>query len=84
MVSRERRASIQFAVEANGTGSSVARRATFTGKVNTMWLPLTPVQFEQRRQFWLQGELIQDAFPMLNADQREFILTGMMPGDFED
>lgn len=28
---------------------------------------------------YAKGTLIQDAFPFLNADQREFILTGICP-----
>ncbi len=29
--------------------------------------------------FWQSGEFIQDAFPYLNANQRELIKTGIHP-----
>ena len=31
---------------------------------------------------WSEGAFIQDAFPMLNQDQREFIKTGLTPEDW--
>jgi hypothetical protein len=31
----------------------------------------------------INGDFIQDAFHFLNEDEREFILTGLMPGDWE-
>jgi len=31
---------------------------------------------------WSEGANIQDAFPMLNQDQREFIKTGLTPEDW--
>lgn len=31
---------------------------------------------------WTEGALIQDAFPMLNADEREFLMTGMTVADW--
>ena len=30
------------------------------------------------------GSLIQDAFDFLNADQREFLMTGMTPEDWKE
>lgn len=32
---------------------------------------------------WTEGKLIQDAMPYLNADQREFLVSGMTPAEFE-
>lgn len=32
---------------------------------------------------WEDGELIQFALPRLNPDEREFVLTGLVPGDWE-
>jgi len=34
---------------------------------------------------WVQsGYLIQDAFPKLDADQREFLITGLLPEEWEE
>ena len=45
----------------------------------------------QRYEKWIGGDLIQSAFEGYNADQREFIMTGITPemwnemfGDFEE
>ncbi|QGH74760.1 hypothetical protein DSS3PM1_00084 [Bacteriophage DSS3_PM1] len=52
----------------------VQRRSPFSGKMNTMTLRFDAGSLEA----WLRGEmLIQDAFPHLNADEREFIKTGI-------
>ena len=32
---------------------------------------------------WRGGMLIQDAMPDLSVDEREFIMTGMTPDDWE-
>tara|TARA_X000001388_G_scaffold17449_2_gene10804 strand:+ start:497 stop:661 length:165 start_codon:yes stop_codon:yes gene_type:complete len=33
---------------------------------------------------WEWGELIQNAMPRLTQDEREFILTGMVQGEWDD
>jgi hypothetical protein len=32
---------------------------------------------------WRSGELAQNAFPYLSADQREFLISGSTPAEFE-
>lgn len=56
----------------------------FSGEENTMELPLTQEEFDAAHKRWQEGTMIQDAFPTLNADQREFILTGITPGEWDD
>jgi len=54
----------------------------FTGKRNVMELPITQEEFQagcERRQ---KGELIQHAFPTLTPDQREFLLSGSTPEEW--
>lgn len=58
------------------------RQSPLTGKINTMTLPIAPVQF----QAWVEHKnprFIQDAFPQLTPDQREFLLTGYTPEDWD-
>ena len=50
------------------------------GKVYTMDFPnMTETQFRISKKMWDEGALVQDAFPFLNADQREFLMTGTPP-----
>lgn len=51
----------------------------FNGKMYKMDLPITEEQFVEAHIKWQNGALIQDAFHFLNADQREFIMTGTPP-----
>jgi len=39
---------------------------------------------EENIQRWLQGELIQYAMSELTDDEREYILTGILPGEWEE
>ena len=62
---------------------TLENRSGLTGKVYTMELPLTQREFERGCEAMDRGVLIQYAFPTLNADQREFILTGITPEEWD-
>ena len=51
----------------------------FTQKENTMELDITQAQLDR----WQNGELIQNVFPYLTADEREFIKTGIAPDSWD-
>ncbi len=59
----------------------VTRRDPLTGKENTLDLPITEVQIYNWRS---GGRNIQAVMPHLSADQREFLMTGLMPDSWED
>lgn len=56
----------------------ITRKHPFTGQIHTKDLPIT---LEEMRR-WEAGELIQNVWPNLSADDREFLLTGIT--DFDD
>lgn len=65
----------------------IERTSLLTGETRTCDLDISPEQLA----LYQQGLLIQDAFPNLSADQREFFMTGVTPeewnlafGDDED
>jgi len=59
----------------------VVRKSMFTGEVHSMELPVTTQQLER----WERGaEYIQDVFPKLTADQREFIKTGVTKEEWDN
>ena len=51
----------------------VTRISAFTGNTHTMNLPITQEQVLD----YQQGTLLQDAFPQLSPDEREFFKTGI-------
>lgn len=55
------------------------RTSPVTGNLNEMDLPVTQAQID----LWKSGCPIQEALSNLSADQREFILTGMTPEDWD-
>jgi hypothetical protein len=58
---------------------SVQNWCAITRQYSTMDLPLTEQEYETALAVWKAGALIQDAFPTLNAGEREFLKTGMTP-----
>lgn len=44
---------------------------------NDMVLPLTHEKFMECYDKWQSGAMVQEAFPTLNTQQREFLITGM-------
>lgn len=57
----------------------IERRSTISGKVNRMNLDITEDQYSK----WVNGELIQKVFPHLNEDEREFLLSGILPNEWD-
>lgn len=57
----------------------ITRKSPLTGITHTMDLPITEEQLKQ----WRDGALIQHCMGHLNADQREFILTGITPEEWD-
>jgi hypothetical protein len=60
----------------------VTRKSQWSGKLNQLELPVTAQQIED----WRNGRsgLIQQAFPQLTADQREFLMTGVTAQEWEE
>lgn len=62
----------------------VARISPLTGNVNKMHLDITQEQVEEWNKPGKERRLIQDIFPNLNEDEREFIMTGYTPADWRN
>tara|TARA_B110000908_G_scaffold101601_1_gene119811 strand:- start:41 stop:226 length:186 start_codon:yes stop_codon:yes gene_type:complete len=58
----------------------ITRTNPFNGEVNTLNIEVTDEQI----QAYMGGALIQDAFPNLSADDREFIKTGITAESWEE
>lgn len=64
---------------------SLTKLSPISGKENTMELPLSESEFSDAHYEWNgRGRLIQHAFPTLSAAQREFIMTGITPEEWND
>ena len=57
----------------------ITMRSPITGMINAMDVDVTEVQIMQ----WQNGMLIQDAMPDLSVDEREFVMSGTTPADWE-
>jgi len=57
----------------------ITRKSMLSGIERTLDLDITPQQAAD----YLNGKLIQEAFPNLSADDREFIMTGITPDEWE-
>lgn len=54
----------------------ITRTSQFTGEEHTLDIPITAEEYGKGMIKRMAGAHIQDAFPMLDEDQREFLLTG--------
>ncbi len=58
----------------------INRKHFLTGDIRSMELDITMQQLVQ----WQSGGLIQNVMPALTLDEREFLITGVLPGEFEE
>ena len=57
----------------------ITKTSPFTNTTNVMDINVTQEQYLA----WLDGTLIQDAMPNISADEREFIMTGITPEEWD-
>jgi hypothetical protein len=57
----------------------ITKRSPLTGEMNSLDLPVTGEQIAN----WRSGALIQNVMPQLNAGQREFLISGVYPGEWD-
>jgi len=58
----------------------ITRTSMISGNTHTMDINVTHKQIDA----WESGVLIQNAMPHLNADEREFIKTGITPTEWDE
>ena len=59
----------------------IIRTSPFSGETNTMHITLNLGDYQE----WQMGNRhIQNAMPYLTADEREFIMTGITPEEWEE
>ena len=61
----------------------ITRTSTLTGEETTMDLEITSEQLEEYNLPPNERRLIQDIMPDLSADEREFLITGITPMEWE-
>lgn len=60
----------------------VYKKSVVSGVVNEMEIPVSP---ERIAAFFQEGSpLVQNAFPELNVDQREFLVSGITPTEWNN
>lgn len=58
----------------------ITRKSPLSGKTNQREINVT----EEQLAAWHGGELIQKAMPNVSADDREFIMTGITPEEWDE
>ena len=56
----------------------IIRTSRISGNTNVMDIDITQAQLAA----WVDGSLIQDVMPDISADEREFIMTGITPDEW--
>lgn len=60
---------------------NITRESNLTGRIHIMKIP--GISMQDITKFHNGNQLIQDAFPNLTPDEREFILTGITPEEWD-
>jgi hypothetical protein len=60
----------------------VTRKSILSGKTNTMELDILHEQLEKYEQ--VDGLLVQAVFPNLSKEEREFLISGITPQEWEE
>ena len=60
----------------------LCKPSPISGESTCMTFDIDPMVFDDCFVAWTEGALIQNAFPMLNADEREFLITGMTASEW--
>ena len=58
----------------------LSKRSIISGKINEMDLDITEKQYFS----WKNGDLVQNVFPHLNSEEREFIVSGITPQEWKE
>jgi hypothetical protein len=65
-------------VSTNGEETTLSKKCTTSGKVYS--LTLETIKYKQ----WERGSYVQDVWPNLTKEEREFILTGTTPQEWSN
>ena len=58
----------------------ITRTSTLSGHTSSMDIDVTLEQVAS----WEQGELVQNAMPNLSAQEREFMMSGITPTEWDE
>jgi hypothetical protein len=72
----------EFRVEKTASGCKVSRKRGFGPERREMELPVHPDRVVEWVESPMGGPLIQDVFPELSVDEREFLQSGNTPEDW--
>lgn len=62
----------------------VTKTSLHSGKTHTLELPISELEYFVGTEARRCGALIQDAFPGLSAEYREFLMTGITPEEWNE
>ena len=58
----------------------IAKTSSLTSRTHEMEIDVSDKQIA----LWMEGALIQDVMPNLSPDEREFIMTGITPDEWDE
>ena len=58
----------------------IAKTSSLTSRTHEMEIDVSDKQLA----LWMEGALIQDVMPNLSPDEREFLMTGITPAEWNE
>jgi hypothetical protein len=68
---------LEFTTDTECAGLTAAKTCSVTGQRYSVTVPI------EAYEAWRNGMVAQQAFPMLSADEREFLISGNTPAEYE-
>jgi len=62
---------------------TLTKVSRLTKKTNTVVLRISQEDYDRGMQEWNAGAMIQYAFPTLSSTEREFVLSGITPDEWD-
>ena len=62
---------------------TVTKISLLTGDTNKVVMPITQDDYNKAEQARKEGMLIQDAYPTLSLAEREFLISGVTPEEWD-
>ncbi len=59
---------------------TLTKKSPLSGLENTLTIDCDVIEYA----LWKRGMLIQDAMPDVSTDEREFLMTGIYPGEWDE
>lgn len=83
IIHRENAIGLKFQISNIGSQDAIPTWITLIGQNKVLEVQHSLQDINQGFYYWMQGKKVQEAFPFLTADEREFLMTGITKEEWD-